>query len=83
MVLAVHSNTRTARTVLMSGKMSAYVVPSCFGKKTYPKDDVSKVVSITPSLSERWLGITDAFPRLYIEGSIRIRRVGDGETVVG
>jgi hypothetical protein len=53
------------------------------GTSSYPKDDVSKVVSITPSLSERWLGITGAFLRLYIEGSIRIRRVGDGETVVG
>ena len=51
------------------------------GVKSYPKDDVSKVVPVTPSLSSRWLGIAAALLGLNIIRCGR-GRVGDGEALI-
>jgi len=49
--------------------------------KSYPKDDIAKVVPVTPGLSSRWVGIAAALLDLNIVRSRR-GRVGDGETLV-
>jgi hypothetical protein len=66
-----------AMSVYVAGEVGRSVI----GSKSYPKDDVSKVVPVTPSLSSRWLGIAAALLGLNIIRSRR-RRVGDGEALI-
>lgn len=51
--------------------------------ETHPKDDVAKVVAITPCLSSRWVRVASARLGVDIIGARRGRWVGYGEALVG